>query len=142
MPAGGPPPARSVLARLAAPVGALAAVGAAFAVVGTLDPNEPGHYPTCPFLYLTGLDCPGCGGLRTAHAVAHGDLGTALSVNVLAVAAFVAFAVYWIVWVLRALRHRPMNGLTLRPSYWWPIGVLVLGFTVVRNLPFGAALAS
>ncbi|MGW5120324.1 DUF2752 domain-containing protein, partial [Streptomyces noursei] len=54
-------PARP-LRRLAAPVGTLAAVTAAFAWVGAVDPNEPGHYPVCPLLHLTGLLCPACGG--------------------------------------------------------------------------------
>lgn len=140
MPRGGAP-ARRGLGRLAAPAGALVAVGAAFAVIGAVDPNEPGHYPTCPLLYLTGIDCPGCGGLRTVHAVAHGDLVGALGLNALAVAAFAAFAVYWAVWMVRAVRRRPMTGLPLRPVHWWTVGAVVLTFTVVRNLPFGAALA-
>ena len=56
---------QSVPSRLAAPAGVLAAVAAAFAYVGTVDPNEPGHYPVCPLLRFTGLYCPGCGGLRS-----------------------------------------------------------------------------
>nr|WP_240979481.1 DUF2752 domain-containing protein [Streptomyces sp. HNM0574] len=126
--------------RLAAPVGTLVAVGAAFAYVGSVDPNEPGHYPTCPLLYLTGIYCPGCGGLRTAHAVAHGELTTALATNVLAVAAFVAFAVFWLVWVVRAARGLPTS-VPLSRTHLWALGGLTLAFTVVRNLPFGAALA-
>ena len=35
-------------------------------VVAVLDPNEPGHYPTCPFLRLTGLGVPGCGSLAAS----------------------------------------------------------------------------
>ncbi len=31
---------------------------AAFAYVGTVDPNAPGHYPVCPLLHYTGLYCP------------------------------------------------------------------------------------
>ena len=57
----------------AVPAGVLAAVAGAFAYVGTVDPNEPGHYPVCPLLRLTGVYCPGCGGLRSAYAFVHGD---------------------------------------------------------------------
>jgi hypothetical protein len=41
---------RRLLTAVRQPV--LAALGAiaATAVVATIDPNEPGHYPTCPFL--------------------------------------------------------------------------------------------
>ncbi|MPY64932.1 DUF2752 domain-containing protein [Streptomyces spongiae] len=138
-----PEPARtgagSVLGRVAVPAGVLAAVAGAFAYVGTVDPNEPGHYPVCPLLRLTGLYCPGCGGLRAAHAFVHGDLGAALTDNALAVLGFVAFAVGWAVWVVRAVRGRPVR-IELPPVALWSLGALALVFTVVRNLPFGGWL--
>jgi len=126
--------------RLAAPAGTLAAVGAAFAYVGAVDPNEPGHYPVCPLLQLTGLYCPGCGGLRSAHAFAHGDVTAAMGANALAVAGFALFAVFMVFWIVRVLRSRPVT-VPLRSPHWWALGVLALAFTVVRNLPSGAALA-
>jgi hypothetical protein len=126
--------------RLTVPLGTLAGVAAAFGYVAAVDPSEPGHYPACPLFRLTGLYCPGCGGLRSAHAVAHGDLTAALGANALAVAAYAAFAVIWAVWVARAVRGRPMS-LPLRPAHWWALAGLALVFTLVRNLPFGAGLA-
>ncbi len=86
---------RSPQRRLAAPLGTLAAATAAFAYVGAVDPHEPGHYPVCPLLHLTGIYCPACGGLRSAYAVAHGDLVAALGANALAVAGYAAFALFW-----------------------------------------------
>lgn len=118
----------------------MALVVGAFGYVGTVDPNEPGHYPVCPLLRFTGLYCPGCGGLRSAHAVAHGDIAAALGSNALAVAGYAVFAVLWAVWTVRAWRGRPM-GLAVRPAVWWAIGAVLLVFSVVRNLPFGSALA-
>ncbi|MFE0423150.1 DUF2752 domain-containing protein [Streptomyces sp. NPDC058953] len=139
-PAPGP---RPLWRRLAAPVGTLAAVGAAFAYVGTVDPNEPGHYPACPLLRFTGIYCPGCGGLRSAHAFVHGDLGTAFGANAPAVVGYGVFLVLWTLWIVRAARGVP--GATWRiavqPFWWWAIGAAVLVFSVVRNLPFGSALA-
>lgn len=129
-----------MVSRIAAPVGTLAAVGAAFLYVGTVDPNEPGHYPACPMLRLTGLYCPGCGGLRSAHALAHGDIATALASNAAAVTAIAVFAGFWIFWVLCAARGRPV-ALRLVPWQLWSVGALALAFTIVRNLPFGSALA-
>ncbi|WP_258050146.1 DUF2752 domain-containing protein [Streptomyces finlayi] len=126
--------------RLATPVGVLAVVLGAFAYVGTVDPNEPGHYPACPLLQLTGILCPGCGGLRSAHAVAHGDLATALGSNAFAVVGYAVFAVVWVLWTVRASRGQRLR-ITLAPVYWWGLGVLLLIFAVVRNLPFGSALA-
>ncbi|GAA2510575.1 DUF2752 domain-containing protein [Streptomyces gobitricini] len=131
---------RSLVQRVTPPLGALAGVAAAFAYVGTVDPNEPGHYPVCPLLRFTGLLCPGCGGLRSAHAFIHGDPATALGANALAVAAYVLFAVGIVFWLVRAVRGLPVR-ITLGPVWWWSGGVVLAVFSVVRNLPFGAALA-
>jgi hypothetical protein len=133
------PGADAVVRRLAVPAGVLAAVVGAFAYVGAVDPNEPGHYPACPLLQVTGLYCPGCGGLRSAHAVVHGDFAAALQDNALAVVGYALFAVVWTVWVVRAARGRPL-GLDLSPVRLWAVGALLLVFTVVRNLPFGGWL--
>ncbi|MET4667390.1 hypothetical protein ABID94_000246 [Streptomyces sp. PvR018] len=129
-----------LLGRLATPLGILAAVTAAFTYVGTVDPNDPGHYPVCPLLKLTGVFCPGCGGLRSAHAFIHGDLGAAFSANAVATTGYFLFAAVWVLWLVRAWRGRPLR-IGLAPAWWWGIGALLLIFTVVRNLPFGSALA-
>lgn len=125
--------------RLAAPAATLATAGAAFAYVGAVDPGEPGNYPVCPLLHFTGLYCPGCGGLRSAHAVAHGDVVTALGANALAVAGFALFAAFVVFWFVRVLRSKPVT-VPLRSTHWWALGVLAVAFTVVRNLPAGAVL--
>ncbi len=129
----------TAVGRLGVPAGILAAVAGAFAYVGAVDPNEPGHYPVCPLLRVMGLYCPGCGGLRSAHALVHGDVLTALHANALAVAGYLLFAVLWTVWVVRAARGQPPR-IDLGPVTLWSLGALVLVFTVVRNLPFGGWL--
>ncbi|WP_030347823.1 MULTISPECIES: DUF2752 domain-containing protein [unclassified Streptomyces] len=125
--------------RVAVPAAVLGAVAGAFGYVGAVDPGEPGHYPVCPLYRLTGLYCPGCGGLRSAHAFVHGDLLAALRDNALGVAAYLGFAVLWAVWVARAARGRPLR-IDLGPAPLWALGAVLLVFTVVRNLPFGGWL--
>jgi len=115
------------------------AVGA-FGYVAAVDPNSPGHYPLCPLRYFTGVYCPGCGGLRSAYAVAHGQFGTALGCNALAVAGYVVFAALWAVWLARGLRGLPFS-LALRPVHRNLLIAVVAVFTVVRNLPIGGGLA-
>ncbi|MFI9234672.1 DUF2752 domain-containing protein [Streptomyces sp. NPDC053079] len=127
--------------RAGAPLGVAAALGAAVAWVGAVDPGLPGHYPTCPLLRWTGLYCPGCGGLRGLHALVHGDPVAALGANALAVAGYAAFAVLWVLWLVRALRTGGGMPVELRAKHWWVLAGVVLVFTVVRNLPFGSALA-
>ncbi|MCY0951077.1 DUF2752 domain-containing protein [Streptomyces sp. H27-S2] len=142
-PAPAPPPAvrASAARRLAAPALTLAAVVGAFAYVGAVDPNEPGHYPVCPLFRLTGVLCPGCGGLRSAHAFAHGDLITAFGANALAVAGYFAFAGFTALWLFRAVRGGPVPTPVPKPLHWWGLGAAALVFAVVRNFSFGSALA-
>ncbi|MEU2394509.1 DUF2752 domain-containing protein [Streptomyces sp. NPDC007369] len=127
--------------RLASPALWLFSAAAAFAYVGAVDPNEPGHYPVCPLFRVTGILCPGCGGLRSAHAFAHGDLLTALGANALAVTGYFVFAGVMAVWLLRAWRGAPTPRFAPPAPYWWALGGVALVFSVVRNLPFGSALA-
>ncbi|GAA3445844.1 DUF2752 domain-containing protein [Planomonospora venezuelensis] len=123
------------------PLGAAVAAGAAVAFVGAVDPNEPGHYPSCPFLVLTGLYCPGCGGLRAVHALAHGDPVTALGLNPLVVAAVPLLAVLWGRWALRSWRGEPVPAGAVRPAHGWALLALTVVFWVARNLPHGEFLA-
>lgn len=118
----------------------MAGVVLAFAYVGAVDPNQPGHYPPCPLFRLTGIYCPGCGGLRAAHAVAHGDIAAALGLNALAVVGFALFLAGWTVWLYRSARGRPFE-ITPRRGQGWAVAVVLAVFMIIRNLPFGAALA-
>ncbi|MBH5334354.1 DUF2752 domain-containing protein [Streptomyces pactum] len=138
-PPAGPRPAGTAR-RLAAPLGALAAAAAAFTAVALVDPGEPGHYPVCPLLHHTGLLCPGCGGLRGAHALAHGDLTTALHANALALAGYLVLAGYWLRWLRCAAAGRPAPAPRPGTVHLWIAAVLTVLFTVVRNLDAGAAL--
>ncbi|MFD7920349.1 DUF2752 domain-containing protein [Streptomyces sp. NPDC059740] len=148
---GGPPPGRpapspaprSRARRLAAPLGALAAAAVPLAWVGVVDPHVPGRYPPCLLLRLTGLYCPGCGGLRATHDLLHGHLTGALRDNAPAVALYALLAVGWAVWTAAAAagagRVLPPR-LRPRPVHAWVLGVLLLVFSVLRNLPAGSFL--
>ncbi len=124
--------------RVRAPLGVGLLGIAATAYVGLVDPNAPGHYPLCPTKYLTGLDCPGCGGLRAVHSLAHGDLGGALDHNAFAVLVLLPLAVLlWGRWLVRSWRGDPPP--TTKP-WWesraalWTFLVVMAAFTVVRNV--------
>lgn len=129
-------PAASVAVAVSARVAALGAAGAAAAYVGAVDPNEPGHYPACPLLRYTGVLCPGCGGLRAVHALVHGDVVAAVAANAAVVAAAVLLAAGWVLWCVR-----PGRALSVPPGWVRAGGVVLLVFSVLRNLPCGTALA-
>ncbi|MEV0619933.1 DUF2752 domain-containing protein [Nonomuraea sp. NPDC050404] len=132
---------RRRLRALLPPLGVAAATGVVFAVVGTIDPNEPGHYPTCPFLWATGLYCPGCGTMRTIHALAHLDPVAALGLNPLAVVMVPFLLFWWGRWVVRAWQGRSRMTKLAHPAWLWAFIAIILVYWVVRNLPFGAFLA-
>jgi hypothetical protein len=56
------------------------------------------------------------------------------------VVGYAAAAVLWVLWLSREVRGRPAGPRVPR-ALWWGVGAVVLLFTVVRNLPFGAFLA-
>jgi hypothetical protein len=110
------------------------------AVVAMVDPNEPGHYPTCPFLTLTGYTCPGCGSMRAVHALAHGDVLGATAYNPLTVAAVPILVLIWLKWLRRAGSEIP-RGEPAPALLIWSFATVVIAFWVGRNLSVGAALA-
>ncbi|MBT0768891.1 DUF2752 domain-containing protein [Kineosporia sp. J2-2] len=138
------------------PVAVAAVVAAATGRLALVDPAQPGHYPGCPFLALTGRFCPGCGGLRAVHHLAHGDVVAALSSNLLVVLAVPVLVVLWFRWVARVSRRDSVNGRLPSVSgpdpkgrvrdgnrIWTPV-LLAIGlilFAVLRNIPALQVLA-
>jgi len=120
--------------RALGPIAVAAAAAGVVTAVGLLDPNVAGHYPTCPWLALTGTYCPGCGSLRAIHALAHGDPATAMARNPLAVLAIGWLVVWFLVWVRRTVTGRVRT--TMAPA-WALYGILgvVLAYWVLRNVP-------
>lgn len=118
---------------------AAAAVGV-LAVVNRVDPNEPGHWPVCSVLSLTGLYCPGCGTTRMLHSLTEGDLAGALAMNPLALLLLPALGLYWLGWTRRVLTGASRR--TILPAWAvWGFLLLVTTFAVLRNLPATAWLA-
>ena len=122
--------------------GLVGVLGAASLVYVSLsDPNEAGHYPMCPWLALTGTYCPGCGSLRMLHAFTHGQFAHGFGLNPLAAVIFAWAGVEYARWTRAAVTGRDY---AMWPRYrYWPLVVaaVIVVYWVVRNLPFGAALA-
>lgn len=124
--------------------GALAFAGstvagvAAVALLGAVSPEQPGHYPTCPFLAITGYWCPGCGALRAVHALAVGDPTTALDRNPLLVVLLPLLALSWLGWGLRVAGIPA--GWRLHPTRVpvaaiWTLFAVIAAYWVARNVP-------
>lgn len=125
------------VARLRALAPALAVAGLTLLATGYLavvDPHEPGHYPTCPTLALTGLFCAGCGALRAVHSLTRLDLAGAWDMNPLLVLAAPVLVATWFAWAGRRWLGRPRRA-ALRAPLAWGFFALVVGFSVLRNVP-------
>jgi hypothetical protein len=97
----------------------------------------------CPFLALTGWQCPLCGGTRMGGALLHGDLGSAFAANPLALVAVAVLILLTVLWTVELL-----GGPSLRPprpvvrwlqsvpaAVWLVLGATVaVAYAVLRNL--------
>ena len=122
--------------RMLGPVLTIGGLAAATLALHLRDPHVSHSWGVCPLYALTGVYCPGCGGLRGVNDLSNGHLGAAVSSNLLLVVA-IPFALYflarwtWVSWqgsgatVVPALPRSVKIGL----------GALVLVFWVARNLP-------
>ena len=127
--------------RLGAPLAVGSAAAVAVGFVAAVDPEQPGHYPTCPFYAVTDLYCPGCGSLRALHALTQGDLDTAIERNVLTVAALPLLALAWLAWLQRSATGRSRRAWSAPASWLLTGALLVLAFAVLRNTSAGAWFA-
>lgn len=98
------------------------------------NPSQYGFYPVCEFHQWTGLNCPGCGGTRAIYQLLHGRVLRAMQDNALVVLGLAGLAgrAAWFE-VKRHLR-RPV-GPFLPSPFLWPLLVVAVVFTVLRNLP-------
>ncbi|MEO6517562.1 MAG: DUF2752 domain-containing protein [Pseudoxanthomonas sp.] len=113
---------------------ALAAV-VGFLLLRQFDPNAAGSlFPQCMFHAFTGWYCIGCGMTRALHALAHGDLARAFSMNPLAMS-MLAISPLLLGWKLGWQPNwmRPLMAIVSEPKFWL---VLLPVYWIVRNLPW------
>lgn len=106
------------------------------AVAAILVPALGRLVPECVFRELTGLYCPGCGTRRAMLALTRGDLITALRQNALAVLAVGPVLLGIVRDALEAFGVRLWPRLRWHWSLTLVLGIGVLVYWVVRNLPF------
>lgn len=101
-----------------------------------LNPGDYALFPGCQFYRTTGILCPGCGGQRALHFLLHGELGLAFHHNaafMLSLPVGLWFAIRLIQW-WRTGRNLPaVFSHRFTP---WIIFLLLIGFGLLRNLPF------
>lgn len=114
-------------------------VGATWALHAR-DPHRTHSWGVCPLYAATGIYCPGCGGLRAVNDISRGHLAQALHSNLLVTLGY-PVGVALLVWIVaRRWRGKPTSA-ARRPWVAWTALVVALGFMVLRNTPYGMALA-
>jgi hypothetical protein len=119
---------------LALLLGATAVIAGVW-MLRTYDPNVAGNpFIPCIFKAMTGFDCIGCGLTRALHALVHGDVVRAFSMNPLAMLVLPMVP-------LMLLDGRgatppalkPLMSVVMTPKLWL---VLLPAYWVARNLPW------
>ena len=123
------------LAKLAGFVGFGVVVSGIYALTGLGAP--------CPFRFVTGWDCPLCGGTRLGNALLHFDIGAAFLYNPVVFIGLMVITVLGGAWLVEALggpairpprRVREFFSRTSQAKLVVIAGVLVAIWTVARNL--------
>ena len=108
-------------------LGVLLVLGAAACAVLLLVPPGSPHakwLPKCMFHQMTGLYCPGCGATRALSAMLHGDMKASLHNNLL---------LFPLLALIAVLIVKPQT--SLKRPFAITIAAVVLGFTILRNIP-------
>ncbi len=140
-----PAPVRSAsrAVRMRMPLLTAGAVGAATFALHLRDPHVSGSWGRCPFNAMTGIYDPGDGGMRAVNDLTNLDLAGAASSNLLFVASIPVLIAWWVLWARRSWTGQPAAALsrTRSVALVTSMTVLMLTFTVLRNLPAGSWLA-
>ncbi len=68
----------------------------------------------CPFKYLTGVPCPGCGTTRSVISLVHGDLHRALFYNPLGLLICLFCSLYFILWTIDYLCKTDFHNILIK----------------------------
>ena len=99
------------------------------------EPGKTGFFPGCPFRFLTGFNCPGCGTTRALHQILHGHIYTAFTLNPLLLLSipFLLFAL--LRYSVIVIRGGIPRGNALPAPYIYAIFFVILSFWIFRNTP-------
>jgi len=97
-------------------------------------PDQYSFYPRCLLHSLTGLQCPGCGGLRATHRLLHGDIAGAFRFNPLFVLLLPVFLALGGAYVVNRLTGQDCLPVFRQPFWLWLLLAAVVIFGIGRNV--------
>jgi hypothetical protein len=97
---------------------------------------NPANYffPKCPFLSLTGFQCPGCGSQRALHQLLHGNFGEVIRLNALFIPGLIYAGVGY-----GLAAFSPGKWLKIQPVFYGKKAayislILILSYWLIRNI--------
>jgi hypothetical protein len=118
------------------PAGMLVLVAIGLVLLRIYNPATSKLFPPCPFHYLTGWYCPGCGSLRAIHQLLQGNVRAAWALNPLSVLLFPFLGYGLIREAISYLRGQPSPHFAVPGGWIRALCALIVLFGIVRNLPF------
>lgn len=116
--------------------------GTALVFLFLFNPTDHVFFPRCFFHVWTGLDCPGCGGLRAMHQLLHGHLLAAFQFNPLLISLLPLCLWCFASWTLENFFHKTLPHPFQSARWPWVLAILVVAFGVLRNFPWHAWLGA
>lgn len=100
------------------------------------NPAERLLFPKCPFLLMTGWQCPGCGSQRAIHYLLHFQIVDALKMNFLVVLAvpYIMFALYCELMRRKNVKIERIYRLLYGSKASMTIAFLFISFMIIRNV--------
>ena len=100
------------------------------------NPAAVSLFPPCPFYFLTGFYCPGCGSQRAIHQLLHGNIFGAVGYNALLVLSLPVLFLSARMFILNIFKkeNRKVDFL-YNPQVPKIISGIVLLFWILRNIP-------
>lgn len=127
---------RSRVERMRAPLLTIGGLALATAALHVRDPHTQYSWGVCPLYALTGIYCPGCGGLRGVNDLTNGHVGAAASSNLLLVLLAPVAIVLLGRWAVASWRGQEARLVPPVPR-WLATSLILLAvaFTLARNIP-------
>ncbi len=108
---------------------------AALAILFLFDPEISALYAPCPFRWLSGLNCPGCGTLRGLHRLLHGDVAAAAGLNLLMVVSLPFLGYASVSKLVLAVSGRSLPRIPVSDGWTRLLLPAIVSFWILRNVP-------
>lgn len=92
--------------------------------------------PKCPFYFITGYYCPGCGSQRAVSSLLHGDIKQALHFNLLLVGSLPLIIYSAVISVLNDFKkENVVQRVFYSTKFVTAFLLLIIVFFIIRNIP-------